>query len=735
MAIALLSACGGEHGGLSTTSGGTAGSGGGGGATSSGGASTGGSGAVQPPAGSTADFGVLEITDVHTNLLSYDYFKLAPDESIGLERTATLIADARKELPNDVLVDDGDTIQGTVLADYQALVKPVGCDQPLAVYKVLNHLGVDVGGIGNHEFNYGLPFLSQVTHTPFDVPGLDLGASAGCEGPAFPQVLSNVFSVKTHQTIFPNSALLTRTITATGPDGKPVTGTLRIGFLGITPPTILSWDKKWLDGEVDTRGVQEVAAPIVQGLRAAGADIVVAVVHGGLDDSPYVPTMENQAWYMAQVPGIDAMLMGHSHQVFPDAASTAAQFNLPLVDKVRGTVNGVPSVMASFWGQRLGVIELRLTYDGKAWRSDPAKAIVEARPITTSCKNGLPAACDAMERWATGARCAFATACAGQPDGAKVHVAADPAIAPLIAAEHQATIGYVTTPIGTSDFEMSTFFADVGDVTALEIVNQAQADYVAASIQNDPALKAKYGSLPVLSVAAPFKSGFQGGNDYTDVLPGSIAIRDAANLYLFPNTVQAVKVTGADLLAWLETTATRFRQIDPNALAPQPLLNPGQPGFDFDVFTDPRISYEIDVTRPLPSMGMPASGRIKDLSWNGQPMDMAADFIVATNNYRASGGGGFPGLDGTKTILSAPDTNRDVLIKYIQKLGILTRLKNGSDRSWRFTKVTTQGPVIFRSAQNALPRAQAAGLANISLVQQDDGSGKGLSVYAIDLSQ
>jgi 2',3'-cyclic-nucleotide 2'-phosphodiesterase/3'-nucleotidase len=426
------------------------------------------------------------------------------------------------------------------------------------------------------------------------------------------------------------------------------------------------------------------------------------------------------------------MLMGHSHQIFPNASSALPQFNLPMVDKDVGTVAGVPALMSNFWGQHLGVIKMGLVYEGEHWTVDKAQTIVEARPITTSCMGGLPAACDAMQLWRTGAPCAFAMMCDMQPDKTKIFVGPDPAIAPLFDAEHQATVAYVKTPIGTTDFEMSTMFADEGDVTAIQIVNQAQADYVANYIQQN---LPQYAMLPVLSVSAPFKTGFQGGNDYTDVPAGNVAINNAADLYLYANTLQAVKVTGAEILDWLEKAATRFAQIDPALMTPQPLINPALPGYNFDMFTDTRISYEIDVTQPLPPMGMKASGRIKNLLWNGQPMDMAAEFIVATNNYRASGGGGFPGLDGSKTIFAAPDTNRDVLIAYIKKVKDLTLVSNGSDRSWHFTKVTTMGPVTFTSAQNALLKAQAVGLTNISLVQQDDGSGKMLSIYSIDLSQ
>ncbi len=681
------------------------------------------------PAGSTLTFGVLETTDLHTNIRAYDYFKLAEDRSIGLERTATLIAQARAELPNSVLVDNGDTIQGTVLADYQALISPVGCDQPLAIYKVMNALGYDVAGVGNHEFNYGLGYLAQVTHTAFDVTGVNTAGAAACKGPTFPQVLSNVFSTKTDQPIFAPDAIVTRTVRVTTPDGQPRDATLQVGFLAFAPPAIVTWDKRWLDGVVYTKGVQETAPALVADLRARGADLVIAIIHGGLDNKPYAPELENQGWYLAQVPGIDAVLLGHSHQIFPNPTSTAPQFNLPMVDKVLGSVAGVPAVMANFWGQHLGVMAMHLTWDGTAWTHDPAATIVQARPIATTCMGGQPVACSAGT-WATGATCPFATACTGVADRTKIYVDALPAIAPLVEAEHQGTITYVKTPIGTTDFAMTTYLADIGEVGAIQIVNQAQAAYVAAYVQQS---LPQYAALPVLSVSAPFKSGFQGGNDYTSVAAGGIAINNAADLYLFANTVYAVKVTGADLKSWLETAALRFAQIDPGKTTDQPLINPGFPGYNFDVVTDPDLTYEIDITQPLPPMGQPASGRIKNLTWKGQPIDPAQEFIVATNNYRASGGGGFPGLDGSKTIYAAPDTNRDVLIAYIKAHPSLTRAANGAARSWRFTRVETEGNVVFSSAPAALAAAQASGITGVSQVAADDGSGKGLALYAIDL--
>ena len=375
---------------------------------------------------------------------------------------------------------------------------------------------------------------------------------------------------------------------------------------------------------------------------------MIAISHGGLDNSPYLPSMENGNYYLSQVPGIDAMLLGHSHQTFPDAASTSPQFNLPGVDKAKGLVNGVPTVMANFWGKHLGVIKMSISYDGKAWVVSKDKTKVEARSI----KNA---------------------------DG--TYVAVDPSVAPLVETEHQATIAYVKTPIGSTDFNMNSYFADVGDVSAIQIVNQAQADYISTYVKaNLP----QYASLPVLSVSAPFKSGFAGGGDFTDVAAGNVAINNAADLYLYPNTIYAVKVTGQDVKNWLETAAKRFNQINPALTTEQALIS-SFPGYNFDMFTNSDLQYEIDVTQAVGS-------RIKNLTYKGAALSMTQEFIIATNNYRASGGGNFPGIDGTKTIYASPDANRDVLISYIKSVKTLKLASNGSARSWKFSKVTTAGP-------------------------------------------
>ncbi|MGJ7916625.1 bifunctional 2',3'-cyclic-nucleotide 2'-phosphodiesterase/3'-nucleotidase [Massilia sp. LXY-6] len=650
-----------------------------------------------PKAGASAELAVLETTDLHSAVVGYDYFKLADDPSLGLDRTASLIAQARRDFPNTLLFDNGDTIQGNALGDYQATVEPLRCGQLLGIYKAMQKIGYDGIGIGNHDFNFGLAYLGQVTGQHLDVEGVP---DKHCAGPGFPVVLANVYSSKTHKPLFTPYRILTKRIKAVDANGKPFEASVKVGIIGFTPPAILNWDRRWLEGKIYTEGLVETAQRYLPEMRAKGAELVVAISHGGLDDSPYSPTMENGNYYLAQLGaqaggtrgGIDALLLGHSHQPFPNPSSSVAQFNLAHVDKVKGRVFGVPTVMANLWGKNLGVVRLQLRYDGKRWHADRDAAIVENR--TTQ-----------------------------QPD--KHYVAPDPRVMALVREEHEATIRYVKTPIGSADFRMSTYFADVGDVSAIQVVNQAQADYVRRYVAaNLP----QYAKLPVLSVSAPFKSGSAGAADYTDVAAGDLALNNAADLYLYPNALAVVKVDGAALKAWLEKAASRFNTIDPDQTTPQELVDTGFAGYNFDTVTAPELSYEIDVTQP-------PGRRIQNLLLRGAPLAAGQEFLVATNNYRASGGGKFPGLDGSRTVWASPDASRDVLIAYIKEAKRLTRAANGAQRSWRFKKVQTKGPVVFHSAPGKLELARAAGLDNVSQLAADDGQGKGFALYAVDLGK
>ncbi|HEY8027079.1 MAG TPA: bifunctional 2',3'-cyclic-nucleotide 2'-phosphodiesterase/3'-nucleotidase [Burkholderiaceae bacterium] len=665
----------------------------------------------QIPEGATIKMALLETTDIHSNVIGYNYYSLSADTSLGLERTSTLIQGARTENPNNVLLDDGDVIQGTLLGDFQAVASPIPCSATLAVHKVMNALHYDGGGLGNHEFNYGLGFLSQITNTDMGVAGISKPNQ--CGSPTFPLVLTNVNSVASQKPIYQPYALITKQFQATAPNGTTFTTPVNVGIMGFVPPQIMDWDQKNLNGLVYVNGVQESANQYVPELRNKGADLVVALSHGGLDASPYSPKMENGSLYLAGT-GIDALLVGHSHLIFPQAKEKNAPALDPslkalpaaTVDSVNGFVNGVPTVMAQSWGRRLGIIQMTLQYQGGKW--------VVQKPMTTVESRGFK-----------------------YTDGA-TNVAADPAIEPLIDVEHKATIAYAQQPLGTTtDFEMSSFFSMVGDVGAIQIVNQAQIDYVSNFLANTTdATLMSYKSIPVISCSAPFKAGRNGPSDFTDVAPGasaaapfSLQVRNPGDLYLYSNNnLQAVKIKGSDLKNWLEKSASQFGQINPALATEQDLVPSYSTIYNYDVFyaTNNAMQYQIDVTQPVGS-------RIVNLTYQGKAVAPNDDFIVATNDYRAGGGGNFPGIDGSKTIIKSPDASQAVVAKYLKKLGTVTQAANGSGQSWSFVKTATQGPVILRSAPGKLTIAQALGLARVTAEGSQDNSG--FSKYAIDLSK
>ena len=298
------------------------------------------------PDGTTVTLALLETTDIHSNVLGYNYYSLTDDATVGLDRASTLVQQARAENPNNVLLDDGDVIQGTLLADLQAVTSPVKCGDTLAVHKAMNAMKYDAGGLGNHEFNYGLPFLSQVTNTEFGIPGVAKPAG-NCGGPNFPLTLTNVTAAGSGKTLYAPYQILNRNFTAKKPNGDTMTVPVNIGVMSFVPPQILDWDQKNLAGKVAVGGAVEAAKQYVPELRAKGAHVVVALSHGGLDTSPYSPKMENQSYHLSTT-GVDALLIGHSHLIFPKGKETGAAALDPSfaalpasakVDAVNGFVN------------------------------------------------------------------------------------------------------------------------------------------------------------------------------------------------------------------------------------------------------------------------------------------------------------------------------------------------------------------------------------------------------------
>ena len=586
----------------------------------------------------TVDLRILETTDLHSNMMDFDYYKDTPTEKFGLVRTATLIHAARQEVKNSLLVDNGDIIQGSPLGDYMA-AKGLREGEIHPVYKALNTLDYSVGNLGNHEFNYGLPYLKK--------------ALAGAR---FPYVNANVIDVKSGKPLF--TPYLIKSTTLVDREGK--TRTLKIGYIGFVPPQIMVWDKANLQGKVRVDDITETARRYVPEMRAQGADLVIAIPHSGLSSEPYHTLAENSVYYLSQVEGINAILFGHAHAVFPGKDFAAIKG----ADIKNGTLNGVPAVMPGMWGDHLGVVDLVLNNDNGKWQVTSGKA--EARPIyDTAAKKSL--------------------------------AAEDPALVKVLAEDHRATRAFVAKPIGKSADVMYSYLSLVQDDPTVQIVNNAQRAYVEHFIQGDPDL----GRLPVLSAAAPFKAGGRKNDpaSYVEVEKGPLTFRNAADLYLYPNTLVVMKVSGAQVKEWLECSAGQFNQIDPHSTKTQSLINWDFRTYNFDVIDG--VTYQIDVTQPARydsecQLIHPDASRIRQLSWQGKPIDPQATFLVATNNYRAYGGK-FAGTGDKYVAFASPDENRSVVAAYISaETKAHGEVQPKADNNWRLAPINTSTPLDIR---------------------------------------
>ncbi|HHX8330071.1 2',3'-cyclic-nucleotide 2'-phosphodiesterase [Vibrio alginolyticus] len=632
-----------------------------------------------PTMADTIKLRIIETTDIHTNVMDYDYYKDQPSQQIGLSRAATIVKQAKSETENTVLVDNGDLIQGSPMGDYMA-AKGINAGEIHPVYKAMNQLDYDVGNIGNHEFNYGLEFLKN-----------------SIDGANFPYVSANVFDKRTGEHYFKPYLIKTHTFKDT--DGQ--SHEIKVGYIGFVPPQIMVWDKKNLEGKVFAEDITETAKKLVPQMKKEGADVIVAIPHSGISTDPYKLGAENSVYYLTEVEGIDAIAFGHSHAVFPGKDFA----NLPGVDIDKGTINGVTSVMPGRWGSHVGVMDLMLKEKDGRWQVVEGQA--EARPIFDKVNK-------------------------------KSLAKADADIVKALEEDHKGTREFVNQPIGKANDVMYSFLALVQDDPTIQIVNLAQKDYVERFIQGDPDLS----DIPVLSAAAPFKVGGRKNdpNNFTEVESGQLTFRNAADLYLYPNTLVAMKVKGKEVREWLECSAGQFNHIDINNPKPQSLIDwDNFRTYNFDVIDG--VNYQIDVTQPPKydadcKVINPDSQRIVNLTFNGKPVNPKQDFIIATNNYRAYSNT-FPGTGPDFIAFDAPDENRSVVATYISRVSEEKgEVTPSADNNWSFAPIKSDNKLDIRFETSPSDKAaqfiKEKGQYPMKRVSTDD---IGFAIYQIDLNK
>jgi len=618
---------------------------------------------------STVNLRILETSDIHVNLMNYDYYQTKTDNKVGLVQTATLVNKAREEAKNSVLFDDGDALQGTPLGDYVANKindpkKPVDPSYTHPLYRLMNLMKYDVISLGNHEFNYGLDYLNKVISKT-----------------EFPVINSNVYKddhdnneANDENYFKPYHILEKEVVDEAGQKQK-----VKIGVMGFVPPQVMNWDKANLEGKVKAKDIVKTAEKMVPKMKAEGADVIVALAHSGVDKSGYNVGMENASYYLTEVPGVDAVLMGHSHT------------------EVKDVFNGVPVVMPGVFGSNLGIIDMQLKKVNGKWEVQKEQSKPQLRPIADSKGNPF--------------------------------VQSDEKLVNEIKDEHQATIDYVNTAVGKTTAPINSYFSLVQDDPSVQLVTNAQKWYVEEEFKKTE--YEKYKGIPVLSAGAPFKAGGRNGATYyTDIPAGTLAIKNVADLYVYPNTLYAVKVNGAQVKEWLEMSAGQFNQIDPKKTEEQPLVNIGYPTYNFDILDG--LKYEIDVTQPAKydkdgKVVNANANRIVNMTYEGKPVADNQEFIVATNNYRGSSQT-FPGVSKGEVVYQSQDETRQIIVKYMQETPVIDP---AADKNWTFKPIVADKlHTTFDSSPNAQKYIKKDG--KISYVGPSENE---FAKYAIDITK
>ncbi|MHA3703657.1 bifunctional metallophosphatase/5'-nucleotidase [Jatrophihabitans sp. YIM 134969] len=574
-----------------------------------------------PPASPTRRITVLGSSDLHGHIENWDYYNDREyDDSahndVGVAKIATLVKAMRAErgAGTTITLDAGDTIQGTPLTYYYAAIDPItasrGPVHPMAA--AMNAVGYDAACLGNHEFNYGVPllrkFASQLRHPLLGANALDWNTGQ----PAFP-------------------SFVVKTIRFHGREGDTGHGNARgnsvkVGIVGFVTPGCQIWDKANLEGRIRMTGIVEQAKEVIPQVKAAGADVVIVSCHSGMDTSSSygdaLPWPENASTLLAQeVPGIDAILVGHAHSEIPQRFVT-------------NTATGRQVLLSEpyYWGMRLTVMDLDLRFRANRWEVvDSAATLLNANTV-----------------------------------------AGDPTVLRVTADAHQRVRRYVNSVIGTATQAMSAATARYEDTPAIDFINHVQADAVEKGLQ---ATGSPAADLPVLSIAAPF-------NKLAAIPQGQITVKDVAGLYIYDNTLLAIQFTGAQVKDYLEFSARYFQQVTGTGPftsaqvcnAVTPTAPNGTPDYNYDIMggLDAPLTYDIDISQPVGS-------RILDLRYDGTPVDPAAQFVVAINNYRQSGGGGFPGVTTAPVVINQQQPITQLLIQWVTDQGTVDPTTFASD--------------------------------------------------------
>jgi 2',3'-cyclic-nucleotide 2'-phosphodiesterase / 3'-nucleotidase / 5'-nucleotidase len=555
-----------------------------------------------PPAATKDAFTltILGTSDVHANLTGWSYESGKDSGKDGFARLATLADSARQKNPYTLLVDNGDTLQGTLLADdlYNS-----DLTKPNPVITVMNTMKYDAMVLGNHEFNFGL----------------DLIAKAKKEA-SFPLLSANIYN-KADGKRFATPYLI-----------KTLNGA-KVGIFAVSVPTIEVWDGPKVTS-LEFKHMADEARLIADVLlKTEKVDVLIGMAHSGLDTRHETDGGDAARLIAEKVPEMSLLITGHDHMT------------------VNEVVNGVQVVAPKNNGLEMIQADLAMKKVAGKWT-------VSSKVVKMLSADGVV-------------------------PSAKVIAAAKPF--------HDTTITFLANVIGkaTGDFHPASEVpgipeAMVRDTAVIDLINKVQLEATGADVAG----------------AALF-------SDTSNIKAGNISYSSIFDIYKYPNTLVTVEVTGKELKAYMEWSASYYNTWKPGDVTIS--FDPSIRGYNYDMFAG--VNYMIDISQP-------AGKRIANVTFGGKAITDDQVLTLAINNYRYSGLKAAGIISGEPVFNSDPKSLRAYIKDYIEKTGTIEPVV---DNNWSIIGANLSHPLrttiidmvkagtltIPKSADGRTPNAKA----------------------------
>lgn len=601
-----------------------------------------------------AHFKVLATTDIHAHVTNYDYYRDEILADIGLIGLSNIIHEIRSKHPNTLLIDNGDFLQGNPIGNY---LRDYALKNMHPIVSIMNELQYDAGTLGNHEFDFGITFLEKMIH--------DLN---------YPIVNANIVDDQNNPWIQPY-VILEREITTDDSEKTEI----KIGIIGALPPQVMMWNHKVFEDYANVSKrlhVNDIVDSIKENLpkmRDEGADIIIVLAHSGFSNRPYEKGAENIIQFLADIDGIDAIVAGHAHNIFPDDCHF---FNKPII-------------MAGSFAQYLGVFDFNLEWNGQKWLVKNVETSVVENQNNDQFENEL---------------------------------------FQLIKPAHELAMQRMNEPIVQNKTLFSSALSLVRDDACIQLIADAQAWYAKKMIEQ--LCCSQYMNTPLLTAVPAFKVGGRKNSpyDFTWIDDQIFTFKNIADLYPFNNQLAVIEINGDELKEWLECANSIYFQLSEQDVGQQYLINwQNHRGYNRDVIKGD-LEYIVDARFPRRYNGdclliNNDSERIYGLLYQGKAVQPSDKFLMATNQYRAYSGK-FPGSGEEKVITLSSEEIPEIIQQYLYHLiadkGEIDIIANNN---WRLELGEAKNIIYETSPLNQSIQYILKNLSNIRFTNQYDAQG------------